>query len=342
MQFQMPTPQPAVHMLLTTLRENGYSNERLASTIGVSQSTVFRWQTGRTVPTRQNLDVLKRLCANCKAGGRFSNTFLQIPKFLKKGATYVPESSAEKIRRLMHFIMWALNGNETALAQDLVNIETRQRADQPHVSRWLAGDPIPIWVARAVQELALKAKDIAQARVFSIAADPSLLLPCGIQNATEISEAIHYVCSFKNGTYGILTKNEAEREARRIVRSEINWALLGLAPAREGELNILSRVTKLDEDVDAHYVVVLCFGRRFELILVQEKLATHDRYARALDEINVHVRKMVLDSRGASCSSDRILPAAQKPMRNRTNAFPQGSVSNGPRRLLRAAKSSAM
>jgi hypothetical protein len=212
----------------------------------------------------------------------------------RKTEGYVPDALAGQTRTYMRFIMWALNGNETALAQDLVNIETRQRADQPHVSRWLAGEPIPIWVARAVRELAKKAKEVASRRIASLDRILQTLSNSGPVEGTELCEACKYVCSFKDGDYGVLVKNEAEREARRLAKNEIYWGLLGFAPAKPGELNILTRAAKIAEDVDAHLVVVFSYGRTLYLILVNDRLKVQERYERALDEIHVHVRKMVL------------------------------------------------
>jgi len=57
--FPLQTPESLPEKLILARRTRGLSRKRMAKTLGINESTLARWETGRGRPTRKSLDILE-------------------------------------------------------------------------------------------------------------------------------------------------------------------------------------------------------------------------------------------------------------------------------------------
>lgn len=119
------------------IMSNGMKQHDLAKEVGVTQSTVSRWLSGRSRPDPAQQDILERLLAN---GGRLAMT---TDSTSGTGAPGTPRSSGHDDTRLEQFAERVIR---------LVLSEIEESATDHEISAWVKSSVLLFGARRAVQD----------------------------------------------------------------------------------------------------------------------------------------------------------------------------------------------
>jgi transcriptional regulator with XRE-family HTH domain len=90
-------PREAVEQVIAELRSDGKTEAGLAHTFDVTQSTISRWASGASVPSRRNREKLRRIYLSTKYGRWDSQRFFPICAFATAYPTELQERAVEAL-----------------------------------------------------------------------------------------------------------------------------------------------------------------------------------------------------------------------------------------------------